>query len=65
MTSKINFLSQILALWKGHFDKFQDQKTRFLGFLKVVLELFEDVLGIIFGLKRLYLGMFWAQKVDK
>ena len=40
------------ALWEGLFDHFRGQKTRFLGFLKVDLELFINRLGIIFGLKR-------------
>ena len=53
MTSKIKILGQNLALWEGHFDHFQGQKSRFLGFLKVVLEMFRSCLGIIFGLKML------------
>ena len=52
MTSKIKILGQNLALWEGHFDHFGGQKSRFLDFLKVVLELFRSCLGIIFGLKR-------------
>ena len=51
MTSKIQILCQNLGLWEGHFDHFQGQKTRFLGFLKVVLEMFRSCLGIVFALK--------------
>ena len=52
LTSKIKILDQNLTLRGGHFDHFQGQKSRFLGFLKVVLEMFRSCLGIIFGLKR-------------
>ena len=52
LTSKIKFFCQKLALWEGHFDHFGAQKSRFLDFLKVVLEMFRSCLGIIFGLKR-------------
>ena len=51
MTSKIQILCQNLGLWEGHFDHFQGQKTCFLDFLKVGLELFRSCLGIVFGLK--------------
>ena len=53
MTSKIKIVGQILALREDHFDNFWAQKTRFLGFLKVVLELFTSCLGNIFGFKKL------------
>ena len=45
-------LGQNLALCEGNFDHFQGQKTRFLGFLKVHLEMFSSCLGIVFGFKR-------------
>ena len=51
MTSKIEIYGQILALGECHFDNFQGQKTSFLDFLKVALELFRSWLGIIFELK--------------
>ena len=51
MTSKIKILGQKLALWEGHFDRFAGQKSRFLDFLKVGLELFRSYLGIVLGLK--------------
>ena len=53
MTSKIKILGQNLnlALGEGHFDHFQGQKTRFLGFFKVGLELFRSCLSIVFGPK--------------
>ena len=47
MASQIKFLRPNLALWEGHYDHFQGQKTRFLGFLKVGLELFRSCLGIV------------------
>ena len=62
MTSKIKILRQNLALWEGNFDHFQGQKTRFLDFLKVVLEMFRSCLGIIFGLKRLTFGCIFSSK---
>ena len=53
---KCNFsskdLDQFLARQEGNFDHFQGQKTRFLDFLKVGLELFRSYLGIVLGLKR-------------
>ena len=51
MTSKIENYGQILGIWEGHFDDFQAQKTHFLDFLKVVLELFRSCIGNIFGFK--------------
>ena len=44
-------LRAIFGPWEYHFDHFQGQKTRFVDFLKVVLELFKSCLGIIFDLK--------------
>ena len=51
LTSEIKNFDQNLVLWMGHFDHYQGQNTRFLGFLKVVLEMFRGCLGIVFGLK--------------
>ena len=62
MTSKIKIFGQNLALWEGHFDHFQGQKSRFLGFLKVVLEMFRSCLGIIFGLKMLTFSCIFSSK---
>ena len=62
MTSKIKILCQNLALWEGHFDHFQGQKSRFLGFLKVVLEMFRSCLGIIFGLKMPTFSCIFSSK---
>ena len=59
------FLARKVDTWplnKGHFDHFQGQKTRFLGFLKVVLEMFRSCLGIIFGLKRLTFKCIFSSK---
>ena len=53
MTSKIKILCQNVALWEANFDHFGGQKSRFLDFLKVVLEMFRSCLDIIFGLKSL------------
>ena len=41
----------MITFWpyQSHFDHFRDKKTCFLGFLKVVLELFRSYAGIIFG----------------
>ena len=62
MTSKIKIFGQNLALWEGHFDHFQGQKSRFLGFLKVVLEMFRSCLGIIFGLKMPTFSYIFSSK---
>merc|ERR1711923_307945 len=51
MTSKIKIVCQKFALGEGHFDHFGVQKSRFLDFLKVVLELFRSYFGIVLGLK--------------
>ena len=51
MTSKIKIVGKILAFWEGHFDHFQGQRTCFLEFLKVGLELYRSYLNIVFGLK--------------
>ena len=51
MTSKIKILGQNLALEGGHFDHFWGQKSHFLDFFKVDLELFRSCLGIVFGPK--------------
>ena len=56
MTSKIKIFGQL--------DHFGGQKSRFLDFLKVVLEMFRSFLGIVFGLKSLTLAVFSARKVD-
>ena len=64
MNSKIKILAQNLGLWKGHFDHFQGQKTRFLGFLKVALELFKSRLTIVLGFKAQLSVVFLARKVD-
>ena len=61
---KPEFLTQILALWEGHFDHFQGQKTCFLDFLKVGVELFRSSFGIVFGLKMCTFSSFLARKVD-
>ena len=42
-----------MTLWQEHLDHFGGQKSRFLDFLKVVLEMLRSWLGIIFGFKRL------------
>ena len=62
MTSKIKIFGQNLALWEGHFDHFQGQKTRFLDFLKVVLEMFRSYLGIVLGLKRPTFSCIFSSK---
>ena len=64
MASKIKIFSQNLALWEGHFDNFQGEKTRFLVFLKVVLEMIRGYLGINFGCKKQTFKCILAQKVD-
>ena len=51
MTSKIKILCQNMSLKEGNFGYFQGQKTCFLEFLKVGLEMFRSFLGIVFGLK--------------
>jgi len=62
LTSKMKIFGQKLALWEGHFDHFGGRKSRFLDFLKVVLEMFRSCLGIIFGLKRLTFGCIFSSK---
>ena len=52
MTSKIKIFGQKLALWEGHFDHFGGQKSCFLDFLKVALEMLRSWLCIIIGFKR-------------
>ena len=50
-----NFESKIWSfwpIWGVIFDYFGGQKSRFLDFFKVVLELFKKCLGIVFDLKR-------------
>ena len=57
-----HFDFQKLALWEGHFDHFGVQKSRFLDFLIVVLEMFRRCLGIVFGLKRLSVRRIFSSK---
>ena len=63
LTSKIKILDQNLALCDCHFVHFQGQKTCFLGFLKVVLELFRNCLGIVFGFKNPVLRFIFGSKL--
>ena len=62
MTSTIEILGRILTLWEGHFRPFQGQKTRFLEFFKVALDLFRNCLSIVFGFKRPSFCVFSAPK---
>ena len=48
MTSKNKTFGQNIA----DFDHLGGKKSRFLDFLKVVLEMFRSCLGIVFGFKR-------------
>ena len=51
-----------LALREGHFYHFRGQKSRFLDFLKVVVEIFRSYFGIIFGLKMLSFRCIFSSK---
>ena len=48
--------SKNLVLCEAHFDIFSGQKSRFLDFWEIVLELFGSCLGIIFDRLR---SNFW------
>ena len=48
--------------WVVIFGHFGGQKSRFLDFFKVVLELFRKCLGIVFGLKRPTFGGILSSK---
>ena len=58
----------ILAELRVIFDHFGGQKSRFLDFFKVVLELFRKCLGIVFGLKRptfiLFANRIWVSPLS-
>ena len=49
-------------IWGVVFDHFGGQKSRFLDFFKVVLELFKKCLGIVFVLKRPTFGFIYTSK---
>ena len=60
-----DFRSKLCSFWRFSrvvFDHFWGQKSRFLDFLKVLLELFMKCLGIIFGLKRPTFGCIFSSK---
>ena len=50
---------------RGSFSTISGQKTRFLDFFKVVLELFRNYLRIVFDVKGSFSGVFLALKVHK
>ena len=63
-----NFLSKTCSFWQfwwAIFDRFGGQKSCFLDFFKVVLQLFKKCLDNVFGHNRLILVLFSAPKVDK
>ena len=58
MNLYMNNLSQNLYFYEGHFDPFQGQKTCFLKFLKIILELLKSRLGIFLPEKANFLFLF-------
>ena len=64
MTSKIQFVGQILALWEPYLDDFQVRKVVFWTFSKVRLELLRSCFGIISASKSSHWSIFLARKVD-
>ena len=63
MTQKIEFFDQKFAhfgSFKGSFLAILGQKSRFLDFFKVVLELFKKCLCIVFVLKRPTFGCIYT-----
>ena len=59
LTQKSTLLAKLRPVLYGHFG---GEKNRFLDFFKVILELFRNCLGTVFGLKRSTLGGIFSSK---
>ena len=58
----MKIFGQNLTPWDGNFGHFQGQKSHFLAFFKVFLELFRKCLGIVLVLKRHTFGCIYTSK---